>query len=82
MIRRLLVVVLLSIIVIGGSASFRPTESASTEPCTQDHQVWLFTLFGKGEADDLTPDQKRQLRAAIDAELQARRMIRSKRGRR
>ena len=49
---------------------------------TQDHQVWLFTLFGKGEADDLTPEQKRQLRAAIDAELQARRMTRPKRGRR
>jgi mRNA-degrading endonuclease RelE of RelBE toxin-antitoxin system len=49
---------------------------------TQDHQVWLFTLFGKGEADDLTPEQKRQLRAAIDAELQGRRMTRPKRGRR
>jgi hypothetical protein len=23
--------------------------------------VWLFTLFGKDEATDLTPDQKRQL---------------------
>ena len=49
---------------------------------THDHQVWLFTLFGKCEADDLTPEQKRQLRAAIDAELQARRMTRPKRGRR
>jgi hypothetical protein len=41
MIRRLLVLVLLSIIVIGGFASFRPTKSASTEPCAQDHEVWL-----------------------------------------
>ena len=49
---------------------------------THDHQVWLFTLFGKGEADDLTPEQRRQLRAAIDAELQARRMTRPKHGRR
>ena len=49
---------------------------------TQDHQVWLFTLFGKGEADDLAPEQKRQLRAAIDAELQARRTTLPKRGRR
>jgi len=37
-----------------------------------DQQVWLFTLFGKDEAADLTPNQKRQLRAAIEAELQAR----------
>ena len=28
---------------------------------TRDSQVWLFTLFGKDEATDLTPDQKRQL---------------------
>ena len=46
---------------------------------TEDHQVWLFTLFGKNEAGDLTPDQKRQLRAAIAEELEARRKARSKR---
>ena len=37
-----------------------------------DEQIWLFTLFGKNEAADLTPTQKRQLRAAIELELQAR----------
>lgn len=37
---------------------------------TQDWQVWLFTLFGKDQAADLTPDQKRQLRMAIATELQ------------
>lgn len=49
---------------------------------TRDHHIWLFTVFGKGEADDLTPEGKRQLRAALDAELQARREARPKRGRR
>lgn len=39
----------------------------------QDQQVWLFTLFGKDEMADLTPDQKRQLRSALETELQARR---------
>jgi hypothetical protein len=37
-----------------------------------DQQVWLFTLFGKDEASDLTASQKRQLRAAIETELRAR----------
>jgi hypothetical protein len=37
-----------------------------------DHQVWLFTLYGKDEADDLTPTQKAQLRGAVNAELRAR----------
>jgi mRNA-degrading endonuclease RelE of RelBE toxin-antitoxin system len=38
----------------------------------RDQQVWLFTLFGKDEAADLTASQKRQLRAAIETELRAR----------
>jgi hypothetical protein len=37
-----------------------------------DRQVWLFTLYDKDEAADLTPDEKRLLRQAIQAELQAR----------
>jgi hypothetical protein len=37
-----------------------------------DQQIWPFTLFGKNEAADLTPAQKRQLRAAISVELQTR----------
>ena len=47
-----------------------------------DHQIWLFTVYGKGDAADLTPTQKQQLRTALDNELQARRAIRSRRPRR
>lgn len=45
-----------------------------------DQQIWLFTLFGKNEAADLTPAEKRQLRTAIDAELGARGSARPKKG--
>jgi hypothetical protein len=38
----------------------------------EEDQIWLFTLYGKDEADDLTPTQKAHLRAAIEAELKAR----------
>lgn len=38
-----------------------------------DHQIWFFTLYDKGEATDLTADEKRLLKKAIQAELQARR---------
>jgi hypothetical protein len=38
----------------------------------------MFTVFGKDEAADLTPDQKRQLRVAIAAELQAREAARQR----
>ena len=48
MIRRLSVLLFLSIIAIGGSASFRPTHSASPEPCTaQDHETWLTQVLEK-----------------------------------
>src|SRR5262245_36524656 len=46
-----------------------------------DQQIWLFTLFGKDEAADLTAEQKRQLRAAIDAELRARDVARKQKRR-
>jgi hypothetical protein len=46
-----------------------------------DQQIWLFTLFGKDEAADLTADEKRQLRAAIQAELRAREGAKQKRRR-
>ncbi len=46
------------------------------------HQIWLFTLYGKDEADDLTPTQKATLRAAIEAERVARRTRREERRRR
>jgi hypothetical protein len=35
-------------------------------------QFWLFTLFDKDEANDLTPQQRRALKAMIKAELDAR----------
>ncbi len=48
----------------------------------EDHQVWLFTLYGKDEADDLTPAQKAQLRAAVEAEQKARYARRNQRRKR
>jgi mRNA-degrading endonuclease RelE of RelBE toxin-antitoxin system len=33
-----------------------------------DALIWLLTVYGKDEADDLTPEQKRQLREAITQE--------------
>ena len=38
-----------------------------------DHQVWFFTLYGKNEAVDLTADEKKLLKQAIQKELAARR---------
>ena len=49
MIRRLFVLSLLSIIVIGGSASVRPTQSANPESCAQDHETWLKQVLEKME---------------------------------
>jgi hypothetical protein len=37
-----------------------------------DHQIWLMTLYDKGEAADLTTAEKKMLKAALDAELKAR----------
>ncbi len=43
-----------------------------------DHQIWLMTLYDKGEASDLTAAEKKALRASIENELEARaRRIRS-----
>ena len=39
----------------------------------EDHQIWLLTLYGKNEADDLTSAQKALLKRAIDAEKITRR---------
>jgi len=50
MIQRLFVLLLLSVIVIGGSASFRPTQSANPEPCGQNHEAWLKQVSEKMEA--------------------------------
>lgn len=35
-------------------------------------EFWLFTVYGKDEADDLTPDEKSALKKMIKTELDAR----------
>jgi hypothetical protein len=37
-----------------------------------EHQIWLMTLYGKNEAADLTPREKKALKAAIERECEAR----------
>jgi hypothetical protein len=37
-----------------------------------EQQIWLMTLYGKDEASDLTPKEKRALKSAIETELRAR----------
>jgi len=44
-----------------------------------EHQIWLMTLYGKNEAADLTPREKKGLKAAIEGERQAREAGRRKR---
>lgn len=44
----------------------------------QDAQLWFVTLYGKDEADDLSANQKRTLRAAIAEEKQARRKVKGR----
>ena len=44
-----------------------------------DHQIWLMTLYGKNEAADLTPAEKKALKAAIEGERKAREAARRKR---
>jgi mRNA-degrading endonuclease RelE of RelBE toxin-antitoxin system len=36
-------------------------------------QCWLYTLYDKGEMADLTPKQRKDLKAMLKAELEARR---------
>jgi hypothetical protein len=38
----------------------------------RDNLIWLFTLYGKGEAADLTSDEKRLLKAAAEREKRQR----------
>jgi hypothetical protein len=50
-----------------------------------DQQIWLMTLYGKDEASDLTPNERKALKNAIEAELhsrQAARLYRAKKSRR
>ena len=42
---------------------------------TADNQIWFFTLYDKSEAIDLTSDEKKQLKQAIQRELSARRKL-------
>ncbi len=37
-----------------------------------DRQIWLMTIYDKNEASDLTENQKRTLKTAIEEELKAR----------
>jgi len=37
-----------------------------------EDQIWLMTIYGKDEAADLAPEEKRLLKAAIDGERKAR----------
>jgi len=47
-----------------------------------EQQIWLMTVYGKDEADDLTPKEKKTLNTVIAAELKQREERRSRRGRR
>ena len=44
-----------------------------------EHQIWLMTLYGKNEAADLTPREKKALKGAIEEERKARETARRKR---
>ena len=37
-----------------------------------DDQIWLFTLYDKDEADDLTSDQRKALKARLEQQIKAR----------
>jgi mRNA-degrading endonuclease RelE of RelBE toxin-antitoxin system len=39
---------------------------------SQEVQIWLLTIYGKNEAKDLTSEQKKALKSAIDEEKKAR----------
>lgn len=39
-----------------------------------DRQFWMFSVYAKDELENLTADQERQLRGAIQAELKKRGM--------
>jgi len=40
---------------------------------TADRQIWFFTLYDKNEAVDLSHEEKKELKKAIQAELALRR---------
>ena len=57
---------------IGVYCAYGVCGSASYYHFSSAHQIWLMTLYGKGEASDLTAQQKKALKAAIEEELAAR----------
>lgn len=38
----------------------------------QQGQIWMFAIYDKDEVSDLSPEEKKLLKAAIEAELKAR----------
>ncbi len=44
-----------------------------------DAQIWLVTIYGKDEVQDLSPSEKRGLKVAIEAETRQRARRRSRR---
>lgn len=48
----------------------------------RDREIWLMTLFDKDEASNLSPKEKKALKAAIEAEHEAREAKRDLRKRR
>ena len=54
---------------------FGHCEFFSIAELTADNQIWFFTLYDKSEAIDLTPDEKKQLKQAIQREVSARRKL-------
>ncbi len=38
----------------------------------KENVIWLLTMYGKGEIEDLSPNEKRLLRTAIEREKRAR----------
>ncbi len=47
----------------------------------EDDQIWLMTIYSKDESDDLTAEQKKALKRAIEAETELRRKRRPRRTR-
>ena len=44
-----------------------------------DNQIWFMTLYGKDEVADLTPDEKRALKTAVEREARQRAQARKAR---
>jgi mRNA-degrading endonuclease RelE of RelBE toxin-antitoxin system len=42
---------------------------------TAEHQIWFFTVYDKDEAADLTTEERKELKKAIQRELEARRRM-------